>query len=139
VLESASVSSLSSTRARLSALLGDRRRLVAGLAVASICSGFAEAATLAVGAQVAATLVSGAGRVQASIGPVHIDAGVETLIAIAFGLTLVRLACQVPISVLPARIGADVQAGLRRRLFDAFSRASWDAQAATSRAICRRR
>ncbi|HYM44950.1 MAG TPA: ABC transporter ATP-binding protein [Solirubrobacteraceae bacterium] len=126
--ESVDASPPSSARARLSALFGDRRRLVVALAITSICSGFAEAGTLALVAQVAASLVSGATHVHASIGPFHVNAAVRTLIAIAFLLTLLRLAFQVPISVLPARIGADVQAGLRRRLFDSFSRSSWEAQ-----------
>ena len=43
-------------------------------------------------------------------------------------LALVRLALQVPIAWLPARIAADVQAGLRRDLFGAFTRASWGVQ-----------
>ena len=37
-----------------------------------------------------------------------------------------RLALQVPIAALPARIAADVQAELRRDLFNAFTRASWE-------------
>ena len=49
----------SSMRARLDVLIGDRRRLVFALAITSILSGFAEAATLALVAQVAANLVNG--------------------------------------------------------------------------------
>jgi ABC-type multidrug transport system fused ATPase/permease subunit len=126
--EDVAPASFAITRARLTALFGDRRRLVIALAVSSIFSGFTEAGILALVAQVAATLVTGAKEVQVDIGPVHAHASVEALIALALGLTLVRLAFQVPISVLPARIAADVQATLRRRLFDAFSRASWEAQ-----------
>lgn len=124
----APASSTSSTRARLSALLGDRHRLVLALVLTSICSGLTEAGILAVVAQVAASLVNGTKSVHVVIGPFHVDAAVQTLIAIAFALTLLRLAFQVPISVLPARIAADVQAGLRRKLFSAFSQASWEAQ-----------
>jgi ATP-binding cassette, subfamily B, bacterial len=98
------------------------------LAISSVFSGLTEAGILAAVAQVAATLVNGATRVHVSIGPLHIHATVGALLAIAFVLTVIRLALQVPISFLPARIAADVQAGLRNELFDAFTRASWAVQ-----------
>ena len=41
---------------------------------------------------------------------------------------MLRLLLQIPLSILPARIAADVQASLRTRLFDAFTRASWTVQ-----------
>ena len=63
-----------------------------------------------------------------TIGSFHAHADVGTLITVAFALTIVRLILQWPLSVLPARIAADVQAGLRTRLFSAFTRASWDVQ-----------
>jgi ABC-type multidrug transport system fused ATPase/permease subunit len=43
-------------------------------------------------------------------------------------LTLGRLVLQAPISYIPAKISAGVQARLRTRLFDAFTRASWAEQ-----------
>ena len=79
-------------------------------------------------AQVAAALVNGTKRAHMHAGPFHLVAGVGTLIAVAFALTLVRLAMQIPISILPARIAADVQAQLRQNLFHAFTRASWEVQ-----------
>jgi ATP-binding cassette subfamily B protein len=115
-------------RARLRALLGERRGLVLGLVVSSIAAGFAEAATLAVIAQVASALVNGAKTVHLDLGPLHIDSTVGHLIAVAFVCTLVRLALQLPISILPARIAADVQSQLRRELFHSFTRASWAVQ-----------
>ncbi|MGC2373840.1 MAG: ABC transporter ATP-binding protein, partial [Solirubrobacteraceae bacterium] len=110
------------------ALLGERRGLVFALALTSICSGFAEAATLGTIAQVAAALVNGQRRVHLDVGPFHVLAGVGTLVAVAFAFTLLRLALQFPISILPARIAADVQARLRTKLFHAFTRASWEVQ-----------
>jgi len=98
------------------------------LAISSVLSGLTEAGILAVVAQVAATLVDGARRVHAHIGPFHIDATVGALLAVAFALAVIRLALQAPISLLPARIAADVQARLRKELFDAFTRASWAVQ-----------
>ena len=47
---------------------------------------------------------------------------------VAFGCTVVRTALQFPLSFLPARIAADVQARMRTTLFDAFTRASWAVQ-----------
>jgi ATP-binding cassette, subfamily B, bacterial len=117
-----------STRASLSLLLGDRRGTVVALAVSSILSGFTEAGMLALVAQVAANLVDGTRKVHEQIGPLQIDATLGTLIAIAFGLAVLRLVLQAPISILPARIGAEVQARLRRDLFHAFTRASWEVQ-----------
>jgi ABC-type multidrug transport system fused ATPase/permease subunit len=114
--------------ARLSLLIGDRRGSVVGLSLLSILSGFTEAGILVLIAQVAATLVTGAKILHAHIGPISVQAGLGTLIAIAFALTIIRTVIQVPLSFLGARISADVQAGLRTRLFEAFSRASWAVQ-----------
>jgi ATP-binding cassette subfamily B protein len=117
-----------SMRARLNALIGDRRRTIVALAISSILSGFTEAGILAAVAQVATTLVNRATRVNITIGPLHAHPTVGALIAAAFALTILRIALQVPISILPARIAADVQASLRRALFSAFTRASWSVQ-----------
>lgn len=113
---------------RLRLLVGDRRGTVAGLAITSILSGFTEAGVLAIVAQAAASLVKGVTRVQVSIGPFQLDETIGTLLAVAFALSILRLALQVPISVLPARIAADVQARTRKDLFSAFTRASWAVQ-----------
>ncbi len=120
--------SRSTTWLRLGALIGEKRRSVFALAIASLLSGLTEAGILAVVAQVATTLVDRATRIHARIGPIHLDATVGDLLAVAFALALIRLALQVPISVLPSRIAASVQAELRKRLFDAFTRASWALQ-----------
>jgi ABC-type multidrug transport system fused ATPase/permease subunit len=117
-----------STWQRLRPLLGGRRRAVVTLAVVSILSAFAEAAVLAVVAQVAASLVTGSNTVTASIGPFDVDTSIGNLLLVASALAVVRLVLQIPISVLPARIAADVQAKLRRGLFGAFTRASWAEQ-----------
>jgi ABC-type multidrug transport system fused ATPase/permease subunit len=122
------IQSVSTTRARLSALLGDKRRLVFALGISSIFSGFTEAGILAVVAEVAANLVKDDKHISLSIGPFHTHATTGQLIFVAFVLTIVRLILQVPISMLPARIAAEVQAGLRTKLFHAFTRASWGVQ-----------
>jgi len=115
-----------SRRARLALLIGDRRRLVIALAACSVMAGFAEAALLATVAVIAASLVGTSKAAHSSLLSVHTSVG--TLLIIAFGLTAVRLLLQVPMSVLPSRIAADVLANTRRSLFDAFTRASWSVQ-----------
>ena len=117
-----------SMRYRISLLLGRRRRSVVVLAVCSIFSGFTEAGMLALIAQIAATLVSGHKKVHFDHGPIHVDASMKSLILVALGLVILRILLQFPISVLPARIASDVQATMRTRLFDAFTRASWAVQ-----------
>jgi ATP-binding cassette, subfamily B, bacterial len=118
-----------SRKGQLLSLLGERRGSVVILVIASILSGFAESATLAILAETAATIAKGASRAQIRIGPLHAHPSVDTLFAIALALIIIRLALQVPLSILPARIAAHVQATLRRKLFHSFSRASWDVQA----------
>jgi ATP-binding cassette, subfamily B, bacterial len=113
---------------RLKPLVGDRRRPIVTLAAVSALSGLTEAVILAVVAQVAASLVTGETAVDVSIGAVHVHTSVGSLLAAAALLAVARLALQVPISWLPARIAADVQATLRRDLFDAFTRATWGVQ-----------
>jgi ATP-binding cassette, subfamily B, bacterial len=123
-----SPSPYASSRARLHALLGDRYQAVATLALSSMLAGFAEAGILVLLAQIGATLVNRTKEVRLSAGLVHVDTHVGTLFLVAAGLCLLRLALQAPISVLPARIAADVQARLRTNLFGAFTRASWEVQ-----------
>jgi ATP-binding cassette subfamily B protein len=122
-------SSRSSTRERLGALLGDRRRTIAVLAGCSVASGLAEAGILALVAQIVATASNGSGH-GAKSGVFHLHASIGVLFAIAAGLVLFRAALQWPLSVLPARIASNVQARMRTRLFAAFSKASWAIQSA---------
>jgi ATP-binding cassette subfamily B protein len=121
-------SSGASTFSRLNLLLGDRHGTVAMLALSSLVSGFAEAGSLALIAEIAAHLVGGTGRARIHAGVLHLSAGIGTMIWVALALAVVRLVLQIPISILPARIAADVQARLRTNLFHAFTGASWEAQ-----------
>jgi ATP-binding cassette, subfamily B, bacterial len=118
-----------SMRGRLNLLIGDRRPLIALLALCSIFSGFVEAATLAMVAQLAAAVVGGPhkGTHNAVLSLINLHASLGTQILITFVLCIIRLLLQIPLSTLPARIGAQVMARLRTELFDAFSRASWTA------------
>ena len=118
----------SSMRSRLQMLIGNRRRLIAALSVTSILSGFVESAILAIIGQVAAALVSRSKEVHPKIGPFHVHAHIGTLLLIGLGLTLFRVALQLPLSVVPARIATDVGARQRKMIFRAFIRASWGIQ-----------
>jgi ATP-binding cassette subfamily B protein len=113
---------------QLSPLLGDRRGSLVVLGISSVLSGFTEAGVLAIVAQVATTLVSGVKQVHLAIGPWHLGVSVGALLAVAFVLAVIRIALQVLVSYFPARIAAEVQGRLRRRMFAAFTDASWDMQ-----------
>jgi ABC-type multidrug transport system fused ATPase/permease subunit len=113
---------------QLRPLLGDRRGLVAALVGCSLLSGLTESGILAVLAQVAAALADGTSHVDASIGPLGVNATVGALLAFGAALALARFALQALLSYLPAKIGSEVQVRLRGELFDAFTRASWGVQ-----------
>jgi len=118
----------SSMRARLDLLIGDRRRTILSLTGFSLLAGFAEAATLALIAQVAYGVVKGGSHLHTNIGPFQVHASVGTLLKIAFVVCVIRILLVVPVSVLPARIITSVQADLRTRIFDAYTRSSWRVQ-----------
>jgi ATP-binding cassette subfamily B protein len=109
-------------------LLGRRRTPVVVLVVTSVLAGLSEAAILAIVASAAAALVDGARTVHAGLGPLHLTATVGALLAAASALAVARLALQAPLSIVPAKICADVQARMQRQLFSAFTRASWSEQ-----------
>ncbi len=113
---------------RLRPLLGDRRRDVVVLMIASVMCGITESGILAILAQTAVALVDGASRVHVDVGPLNVKEGVGVLLAIAIALALVRLALQWVVSVIPSRIAANLQAQLRSQVFAAFTRASWSQQ-----------
>jgi ATP-binding cassette, subfamily B, bacterial len=113
---------------RASLLIGERRRHVVALALTAAVSGLTEAVTLVIVAQVSVSLVRHEHVAAVHMGPIDFRAHLINLIYLAFGFTLVRLALQFPISHLPARIAADVQASVRKRIFHAYTRASWHVQ-----------
>jgi ATP-binding cassette subfamily B protein len=113
---------------QLRLLLGGRRGPVVVLVATSVLAGLSEAAILATVAQVAAALVNGARTVRADLGPLHVTETVRALLIVSFVLAATRLALQAPLAIVPAKICADVQALMQRRLFNAFTRASWAEQ-----------
>ena len=125
-------------RARVKLMIGDRRRAVVALAASSVLAGFTEAAFLALIAQLATTVVA-KGTHASGRGLLHFHASTSTLIIIAFALTVLRLLLQIPLSVLPARIAADVQAAPAQRHLPVPSPAPpGTCSRATARGSCRR-
>ena len=108
-------------------LIRGQRKLIAVIAALAIVSSLVEATMLTLIAQVVTTVVKVNGGHE-RLGLLHIHGSTETLILIALGLSLVRLALQVPSSTLPARIAADIQARMRTDLVDSFTAASWEVQ-----------
>jgi len=113
---------------RMSLLLGGRKGLVGALIAASLLSGLTEAGILAIMAQTATSLANGSTQIDVSVGPVDESVAIGALLACGAVLALLRFALQTLLAAIPARIGTDMQARLRRELFDAFTRASWAVQ-----------
>ncbi|HKO28642.1 MAG TPA: ABC transporter ATP-binding protein [Solirubrobacteraceae bacterium] len=102
--------------------------LIAALTVSSVLTGLTESAILGILTQVATALVGGTSNVHVDAGPIQGNATIGALIAVAFGLAVLRLALQVVVSWVPPRVAADTQARLRNDLFDAFTGAPWGVQ-----------
>ena len=102
--------------------------LIAALTISSVLTGLTESAILGILTQVATALVGGTSSIHIDAGPFHGTATIAALIAVAFGLALLRLALQVVVSWVPPRIAADTQTRLRNELFSAFTGASWGVQ-----------
>jgi len=118
----------SGRRSAVRVFVGDRPRPVALLTIGSILSGLTESGVLAILAEVAAALANGSARVHANIGPLRANATIGTLLGIATGLALLRLALQAVTSIVPARLVSDLEARLRSEVYAAFTHASWDVQ-----------
>jgi ATP-binding cassette subfamily B protein len=117
-----------SVRERMWRMIGPRRKLIGALGFLAILSALTEAVTLALIAQIAATLVKPKGS-HVQLALLHIHAPTKTLILAAFAVSVPRLLLlQIPLAILPARIVADVWASLRRNLFQSYTHASWAVQ-----------
>ena len=118
-----------STWRRVHPLLGGGVFRILLLTAASTASGLAEASVLVLVADIAAAMVLRGHQPDNSLvaAGLHLSIGEALLLALA--LAVIRLLLQFVVAWLPARISADVQARLRFDLFDAFTRASWPAQA----------
>ncbi|MGH2864900.1 MAG: hypothetical protein ACRDJX_06580, partial [Solirubrobacteraceae bacterium] len=116
-------------RLQIYALLKDQRWFVLASWATGMLAGFTESVIMATIAETAATIAQGAKRAHLHIGPLHTHPAIDTLLLVALGLVGVRLLLQVPLSILPTRIITRVQAGMRMRMFNAYTRTSWDVQA----------
>lgn len=115
-------------RERSSFALGSLSRLIVPIGFLAVLGGFAEAGVLALLAEIAFTMAQDGEASAMSLGPLEIDAGVPTLLALAGGLAVARLGMQWLLAFLTARMTARTQSRLMRRLFHAYSRASWGVQ-----------
>jgi ATP-binding cassette, subfamily B, bacterial len=95
------------------------------LAVLSALTGLAEAAVLAIVAQIAAALATKRDVVGVHLGITSVHVSIQTLLFVGGAIAGIRLILLVPVSSLAAHIGADAQAMIRERLVQAFLRASW--------------
>jgi ATP-binding cassette, subfamily B, bacterial len=99
------------------------------LALLSVCAGFAEAAVLAIVAQIGTALASGENVVDAHLGIASPHVSIRTLLVIGVAIAAGRVLLLVPASWLAARLASDAEATLRSRLFYAYLRASWAVKA----------
>jgi ABC-type multidrug transport system fused ATPase/permease subunit len=110
-------------------LLGERKRTIVVLTLASLATGFCEAGILAIFAQAASALVNGQESVPISLGPINIRPEIGTLLLIAAGLSVARIGLGIVSSYLPPKMIGNVQAQLRRNVLYAYEGASWEVQA----------
>jgi ATP-binding cassette, subfamily B, bacterial len=111
-------------------LLALGRWRLALLAALSIVTGLAEAAVLAIVAQVAAALATKLNVVEVHLGVTSVHVSIQTLLIAGGAIAAARLILLVPASSLAARISADAQAMIRERLVHAFLRAGWSVKSA---------
>jgi ABC-type multidrug transport system fused ATPase/permease subunit len=114
---------------RVSPFFAGSRWQVGLLAVVSVVAGFAEAALLALVAAIAGALSQGSRVVSVDLGPVGLTASLGMLFVVGFALAFARGGLQLVLAYLPAKMSANAMAGLRRRLFDAYTGASWPVKA----------
>jgi len=115
-------------RERMRLVTDGQRGRIALMGVLVGFSALTEAVFLALIAQIAAQLVKPPGA-QEHLTLVHIHAPTLRLIEVAFAIAVLRVPLlQVPLTILPTRIGTDVVARIRLNLFDAYSGASWEVQ-----------
>ncbi len=100
------------------------------LAALSAVTGLAEAAVLAIVAQIAAALATRRNVVELHLGVSSVQVSIQTLLVAGGAIAAIRLILLVPASSLAARISADAQAMIRERLVQAFLRASWAVKSA---------
>lgn len=114
---------------RLSPFFRSSRLAIAVLAGLSLVAGLVESGLIALIATVAASLATGSRDVQADLGPIALDAPLQTVLAVGVAMAVVRGCLSILLAYIPARVGAQAMADLRRKLFDAFVSAAWEIKA----------
>jgi ABC-type multidrug transport system fused ATPase/permease subunit len=108
--------------------LGPLPKVMIPLGALSVVAGMLEAAVLALLAQVAFVMAQGDESADFSLGPLELHAPVPQLLGLALGCAILRLAVQWALAYVTARTSSAAQARLMKRLFHAYSRASWSVQ-----------
>ena len=107
-----------------------KRRIVV-LGIASVLSGFAEAAVLVIVARIALVISDSSESATIDIGPVRgLDLSIPDLLIVATVVVGIRLLLLGVTAWLPARMSSEVQATMRRSALRAYLQASWPTQAA---------
>lgn len=107
----------------------ERRAKAIGLVAASIGSGFAQSAILALIAEAAAAMVANKHRVSAQLGPISYNGPVSRVLFAAIGLACLQVLLQALIAYLPSAISAEVLRSLQNQLIRAYVDTSWETQA----------
>jgi ATP-binding cassette, subfamily B, bacterial len=115
---------------RTAPFYGASRSSLLLLSLASVVAGLAEAVLLTLIASIAGALALDQSHVKAHLGPVHLYAGLSLLFGLGICLAIARGALQIVVAYLPAKMSANANANLRRRLFDAFTGTTWSVQSA---------
>ena len=110
---------------------GHPARLVAFLAVA-VVAGILEATVILIVVAIAATLAEGTDAVTFSLGALDVTLSRGDGLLLGVLLTLLLVAVAVPNAWLGARMGADVLARTRTRLFRGLVAARWEQQSSVS-------
>jgi ATP-binding cassette subfamily B protein len=110
-------------------LLRGSRRWTVTLSLAAILTGFCEAAVLALVAESAGAMVLGHEVISSKLGPVHLHLGIGTALLAALVAALLRAALSVGSSWLAAQVAAYALETLRTEVLNAYTAASWAAQA----------
>ena len=114
---------------RLSPFFHGSRALLCVLAAVALVAGLLESALIALIAGVASALAIGKTSFTTELGPIALDVSLSTLFAVGIVMALLRGALGVLLAFIPARVGAQAMADLRRRLFNSFLGASWSIKA----------
>src|SRR5262245_53710187 len=113
-----------------SPFLGISPKRIGILALCSIVAAATEAGILVLLVQIGIALSSGDETVDRALPffdqTVHLSAA--EMLAIAFGLAVVRLVLQIVEAYLPARMSSQVEVTMRTAAYDAFVDADWDMQ-----------